>query len=111
MITSSCAFLSENLVFPEIDLFFLVMFSCSGEKLLEASWSKCVEVKGKVRLEAFEKFVQELPRSRNRALMVSILIFHLSSCWHVLPSCIVDLEIEALKYIAAGERHKNSTSW
>ncbi|CAA7406952.1 unnamed protein product [Spirodela intermedia] len=42
----------------------------SGEKLLEASWSKCVEVKGKVRLEAFEKFVQELPRSRNRALTV-----------------------------------------
>ncbi|XP_078437796.1 uncharacterized protein LOC144708389 [Wolffia australiana] len=42
----------------------------SGEKILDPSWAKFVDIKGKVRLEAFEKFVQELPRSRNRALMV-----------------------------------------
>lgn len=45
-------------------------FLCSGEKALQVNWSKLVEVKGKVKLEAFEKYIQELPRSRNRALMV-----------------------------------------
>lgn len=43
---------------------------CSGEKLPDTSWSGFIEVKGKVRLEAFEKYVQDLPRSRNRVLMV-----------------------------------------
>ncbi|XP_059287835.1 uncharacterized protein LOC132041077 isoform X2 [Lycium ferocissimum] len=41
-----------------------------GEKLLDIKWSEPVEVKGKVRLDAFEKFIQDLPRSRNRGLMV-----------------------------------------
>lgn len=52
-----------------------VAFFKSGEKALEVDWSKLIEVKGKVRLEAFEKYIQELPRSRNRALMV------ISLCW------------------------------
>ena len=43
---------------------------CSGEKLHDTTWSGFIEVKGKVRLEAFEKYVQDLPRSRNRGLMV-----------------------------------------
>ncbi|KAG0482225.1 hypothetical protein HPP92_010309 [Vanilla planifolia] len=47
-----------------------VAFFKSGEKLQDLNWPDHVEIKGKVRLQAFEKFIQELPRSRNRALMV-----------------------------------------
>ncbi|OIS96954.1 PREDICTED: uncharacterized protein LOC109234306 [Nicotiana attenuata] len=53
----------------------VVAFFKSGEKLLDISWSEFVEVKGKVRLEAFEKYIQDLPRSRNRGLMVISLCF------------------------------------
>ncbi|KAH9301221.1 hypothetical protein KI387_012804, partial [Taxus chinensis] len=42
----------------------------SGEKTSAKEWSKFVEVKGRVRLDAFEKFLQELPLSRSRAVMV-----------------------------------------
>ncbi|XP_074373243.1 uncharacterized protein LOC141713638 [Apium graveolens] len=52
-----------------------VAFFQSGEKLPDTSWSGFIEVKGKVRLEAFEKYIQDLPRSRNRGLMV------ISLCW------------------------------
>ncbi|PHT42514.1 hypothetical protein CQW23_16539 [Capsicum baccatum] len=48
----------------------VVAFFKSGEKLLDLKWSEFVEVKGRVRLDAFEKFIQDLPRSRNRGLMV-----------------------------------------
>ncbi|XP_019183882.1 PREDICTED: uncharacterized protein LOC109178781 [Ipomoea nil] len=47
-----------------------VAFFKSGEKLLDVNWYELVDVKGKVRLEAFEKYIQELSRSRNRGLMV-----------------------------------------
>ncbi|XP_022893417.1 uncharacterized protein LOC111407925 isoform X2 [Olea europaea var. sylvestris] len=50
---------------------FAVAFYKSGERLLDVNWSECVEVKGKVRLEAFEKYIQDLPRSRTRGLMVA----------------------------------------
>ncbi|CAN4103537.1 unnamed protein product [Withania somnifera] len=53
----------------------VVAFFKSGEKLLGPKWSEFVEVKGKVRLDAFEKYVQDLPRSRNRGLMVRLAIF------------------------------------
>ncbi|KAJ6796052.1 Uncharacterized protein M6B38_221625 [Iris pallida] len=46
-----------------------VAFFKSGEKAQDINWSERVEVKGKVRLQAFENFIQELPRSRNRTLM------------------------------------------
>lgn len=52
-----------------------VAFFKSGEKTPDVNWSEFVEVKGKVRLEAFEKYIQDLPRSRNRGLMV------ISLCW------------------------------
>ncbi|KAK9269502.1 hypothetical protein L1049_001277 [Liquidambar formosana] len=52
-----------------------VAFFKSGEKMPDVNWSESVEVKGKVRLEAFEKYIQDLPRSRNRGLMV------ISLCW------------------------------
>lgn len=50
-----------------------IAFFKSGEKMQDFSWSESVEVKGKVRLEAFEKYVQDLPRSRTRGLMVMSL--------------------------------------
>lgn len=52
-----------------------VAFFKSGEKLVGNRWPESIEVKGKVRLEAFEKYVKDLPRSRNRGLMV------ISVCW------------------------------
>lgn len=54
---------------------------CSGEKLPDTSWSGFIEVKGKVRLEAFEKYVQDLPRSRNRGLMVRCYLCHSLLKW------------------------------
>lgn len=42
----------------------------SGEKTSAKDWSNYVEVKGRVRLDAFEKFLQELPLSRSRTVMV-----------------------------------------
>jgi hypothetical protein len=48
----------------------MMIFLCSGEKMPNIKWCESVEVKGKVRLDAFEKYIQDLPRSRNRGLMV-----------------------------------------
>lgn len=48
----------------------LVILLCSGEKMPGVKWSESIEVKGKVKLDAFEKYIQDLPRSRNRGLMV-----------------------------------------
>ncbi|KAI3522452.1 hypothetical protein L1887_00223 [Cichorium endivia] len=42
----------------------------SGEKTSTKEWPGSIEIKGRVRLEAFEKFLQELPMSRSRAVMV-----------------------------------------
>lgn len=50
-------------------------FFRSGEKLVCDKWPESIQVKGKVRLEAFEKYVKDLPRSCNRGLMV------ISVCW------------------------------
>ncbi|KAL6556588.1 hypothetical protein OROGR_005876 [Orobanche gracilis] len=42
----------------------------SGEKTSMKEWLTSLEIKGRVRLDAFEKFLQELPMSRTRAVMV-----------------------------------------
>ncbi|KAI3707174.1 hypothetical protein L6452_25464 [Arctium lappa] len=42
----------------------------SGEKTSTKEWPGSMEIKGRVRLDAFEKFLQELPMSRSRAVMV-----------------------------------------
>ncbi|KAG6391277.1 hypothetical protein SASPL_149030 [Salvia splendens] len=42
----------------------------SGEKTSTKEWSGSLEIKGRVRVDAFEKFLQELPMSRTRAVMV-----------------------------------------
>ncbi|PIN09041.1 putative transcription factor DATF1 [Handroanthus impetiginosus] len=42
----------------------------SGEKTSTKEWLASIEIKGRVRLDSFEKFLQELPNSRTRAVMV-----------------------------------------
>uniref|UniRef100_A0A2P2K2T1 TFIIS central domain-containing protein n=1 Tax=Rhizophora mucronata TaxID=61149 RepID=A0A2P2K2T1_RHIMU len=51
------------------------IFKC-GEKTYVKEWPGFIEIKGRVRLDAFEKFLQELPMSRSRAVMVSQVYFH-----------------------------------
>ncbi|KAK1413979.1 hypothetical protein QVD17_29716 [Tagetes erecta] len=70
-----------------------VAFFKSGEKLVGNFWPKSIEVKGKVRLEAFEKYVQDLPRSRNRGLMVT------SICWNEESS---NIGLNGMKEVANG---------
>ncbi|GJX13072.1 PHD finger protein [Tanacetum coccineum] len=48
-----------------------------GEKTSTKEWPDSIEIKGRVRLDAFEKFLQELPMSRSRAVMV--VHFHLKN--------------------------------
>nr|XP_010915021.1 uncharacterized protein LOC105040260 [Elaeis guineensis]XP_010915022.1 uncharacterized protein LOC105040260 [Elaeis guineensis]XP_029118958.1 uncharacterized protein LOC105040260 [Elaeis guineensis] len=47
----------------------------SGEKTSTQEWPSLLEIKGRVRLDAFEKFLQELPLSRSRAVMI------VQFCW------------------------------
>ncbi|XXG56052.1 hypothetical protein AAC387_Pa03g3569 [Persea americana] len=53
----------------------VIGFHRSGEKTTTEGWPSFLEIKGRVRLDAFEKFVQELPMSRSRAIMV------VQFCW------------------------------
>ncbi|KAK8916279.1 hypothetical protein KSP39_PZI022263 [Platanthera zijinensis] len=48
----------------------VISFFLSGEKTSVQGWPNFLEVKGRVRLDAFEKFLQELPLSRSRAIMI-----------------------------------------
>ncbi|GFS44946.1 hypothetical protein Acr_00g0093120 [Actinidia rufa] len=48
----------------------VVGFFKSGEKTSTKEWPSSLEIKGRVRLDAFEKFIQDLPMSRSRAVMV-----------------------------------------
>lgn len=58
--------------------FLLICYrSHSGEKTSTKEWASSLEIKGRVRLDAFEKFLQELPMSRSRAVMVSQVSFYL----------------------------------
>ncbi|VYS59039.1 unnamed protein product [Arabidopsis thaliana] len=50
----------------------------SGEKAETSEWPAMLEVKGRVRLSGFGKFIQELPKSRTGALMVYKAFF----CYH-----------------------------
>ncbi|EEC78119.1 hypothetical protein OsI_17657 [Oryza sativa Indica Group] len=47
----------------------------SEKKNHDITWPKIIEIKGRVKLDAFEKFVQELRRCQTRSLMV------ISLCW------------------------------
>ncbi|KAK8461451.1 hypothetical protein SEVIR_1G039700v4 [Setaria viridis] len=50
-------------------------FFKSGEKPLLKDWRSFVEIKGRVKLNAFQEFVEQLPKSRSRAIMITEL------CW------------------------------
>lgn len=43
----------------------------SGEKASTREWAGFFDIKGRVRLDAFDKFLQALPMSRSRSIMVS----------------------------------------
>ena len=63
-----------------ISYFANLIFSLnSGEKTTTKEWPMLLEIKGRVRLDAFEKFVRELPNSSSRAVMVLFycLQFHI----------------------------------
>lgn len=47
----------------------------SGEKTAAKDWPGFLEIKGRVRLDAFEKFLQDLRFTRSRAIMVSQVFF------------------------------------
>nr|CAB3449301.1 unnamed protein product [Digitaria exilis] len=47
----------------------------SGEKPSLKDWRSFVEIKGRVKLNAFQDFVEQLPKSRSRAIMITEL------CW------------------------------
>ncbi|CAN6277939.1 unnamed protein product [Urochloa humidicola] len=47
----------------------------SGEKPSLKDWRSFVEIKGRVKLSAFQEFVEQLPKSRSRAIMITEL------CW------------------------------
>ncbi|KAL6888877.1 hypothetical protein ACP4OV_009903 [Aristida adscensionis] len=47
----------------------------SGEKPSLKDWRSFVEIKGRVKLSAFQDFVEQLPKSRSRAIMITEL------CW------------------------------
>ncbi|KAK3156331.1 hypothetical protein QOZ80_2AG0105800 [Eleusine coracana subsp. coracana] len=47
----------------------------SGEKPPIKEWRSFVEIKGRVKLGAFQEFVEQLPKSRSRAIMITEL------CW------------------------------
>lgn len=63
--------------FEVVNALFLICFF-SGEKTSTQEWPSFLEIKGRVRLDAFEKFLKELPLSRSRAIMVS---FQLNCCF------------------------------
>ncbi|KAG6508860.1 uncharacterized protein LOC121982193 [Zingiber officinale] len=48
----------------------VIGFYRSGEKTSMQEWPSFFEIKGRVRLDAFEKFLKELPLSRTRAIMI-----------------------------------------
>ncbi|XP_022636547.1 death-inducer obliterator 1 isoform X1 [Vigna radiata var. radiata] len=49
----------------------VISFYKSGEKTAAKDWPGFLEIKGRVRLDAFEKFLQDLRFTRSRAIMVS----------------------------------------
>jgi SPOC domain len=64
----SCIFLNRCTLY-DVNAKHLFVF-CSGEKPFMKEWPGFIEIKGRVRLEPFEKFLKELPLSRTRAIMV-----------------------------------------
>lgn len=69
--------LAINVHFLHSRMFLMnLILICSGEKTSVKEWPGSIEIKGRVRLDAFEKFLQHLPMSRSRAVMVSQVSSH-----------------------------------
>ena len=56
----------------------MFLFS-SGEKPSTNEWRRFVEIKGRVRLTDFQEFLEQLPKSRSRAVTVIFFcaLFHI----------------------------------
>lgn len=86
----------RGLIFLELIFLFIVfLFSdlalyslWSGEKTSTKDWPGFLEIKGRVRLDAFQKFLLELPQSRTRAIMVYLKF----------PLALLDLRITCLSH-------------
>lgn len=76
-----------ELIFCLMSFLLIWYVLCSGEKTSVKDWPGFLEIKGRVRLDAFEKFLQELPMSRSRAVMVSQVPLVLQGLYNV---CLVD---------------------
>lgn len=65
----------------------------SGEKASTKDWPRTIEIKGRVRLDAFEKFLHDLHKSRSRSVMVHqhfpliLLDFTSSIYWGIWLTC------------------------
>ncbi|GLU16938.1 hypothetical protein SLE2022_333420 [Rubroshorea leprosula] len=66
----------------------------SGEKTSIKEWPSLLEIKGRVKLDAFEKFLQELPMSRSRAVMVVHFV-----CKEASPKSLGEV---AVSYVSEG---------
>ncbi|CAA7039754.1 unnamed protein product [Microthlaspi erraticum] len=71
----------------------------SGEKAKTSEWPAMIEVKGRVRLSGFGKFIQELPKSRTRSLMVMYF-----ACKDGIPESQRGSLIEVVNSYVADER-------
>ncbi|KAH9615416.1 hypothetical protein KSS87_006784 [Heliosperma pusillum] len=67
---------------------YFMAFYKSGEKGSSGEWASFFDIKGRVKYDAFDKFLQALPMSRSRAIMV---------CHFVLKEGCTDTERASLK--------------
>ncbi|KAK1259776.1 hypothetical protein QJS04_geneDACA005534 [Acorus gramineus] len=74
----------------------LVSHFCCGEKTPTKDWPGSIEIKGRVRKEAFEKFLQDLRLSRSRGIMVLQFFWKEES----LASELTNLQETVESYIA-----------
>lgn len=51
----------------------MLLLFCSGKKPSTNEWRRFLEIKGRVRLSAFEEFLEQLPKSRSRTITVTII--------------------------------------
>ncbi|CAA0384136.1 unnamed protein product [Arabidopsis thaliana] len=72
----------------------------SGEKAETSEWPAMVEVKGRVRLSGFGKFIQELPKSRTRALMVYKALFSYHCISITLNNLLLHTTVEVTFYFS-----------
>jgi hypothetical protein len=66
----------------------MLLFFCSGEKLSTNEWPRLLGINGKTSLSELKKYLEELPKSRRRAITVTICsvcgFIHLFVGWMAL---------------------------